>query len=238
MAIAFQTATTVSLEGSGGSGSVTKPSGTVDGDFLVAGYINEQGSITPTISGTWTVITSVNMDPTHDIHVRCWYRRAASEPASYTITSNSTYGDSGAAFMLRYTGVKATGDPIRTSGTSSGSSPLSGPTLSSLQSTDLAIQVCGATLGTWGGEDITLSGPGGGWTQRANIQNTTGDSSPTLCMLEQFNQGTGPSFTGSTTGIGMMLAAVGFALIEEPAQSLSAKSYVFNQQAIRRAHNW
>lgn len=243
MAIAFQTATTQALEGSVGSGSITKPSGTVDGDFLVAGYYFEQGASpsNPTISGTWTQIASVDGNPSFDGILRCWYRRASSEPASYTLTSNGTYGDSAVAFMLRYTGVLSSGNPIRTSATTAPTaqaSPQSGPALAGLSATDLVIQVVGVNHSNWDGSGITVTAPGGGWTQRANATNSASTTSdPTIAAIEQFNQGTGPSWSASSTG-DFGFARMGFALIEEAAQSSQLRPVIVNQQAIRRTSLW
>lgn len=242
MAIAFQTASTQALEGGTGGGSVTKPSGTVDGDFLIFGLYYEQGASpsNPTVSGTWTSIASVNGNPTFDGVCSVWYRRASSEPASYTITTNGTYGSGTAAFILRYTGVLSTGTPIRTSATtapSNSGSPQSGPNLTGLSASDLVIQVAGVNHNTWAGANITISGPGGSWTQRANIvDDASTASNPGIAAIEQFNQGTGPSWSATSTATDFGFARIGFALIEEPASSFLPEPSINTQQAVRRSY--
>lgn len=242
MAIAFQTASTQALEGSTGNGSVTKPSGTVDGDFLIFGLIYEQGASpsNPAISGSWTQIATIDGNPTFDGVTRCWYRRASSEPASYTITTNGSYGSGTAAFILRYTGVLSTGSPIRTSATAAptnSGSPQSGPNLAGLSATDLVLQIAGVNHNTWGGANITISGPGGSWTQRANIvDDASTASNPGIAVIEQFNQGTGPSWSASSTATDFGFGRIGFALIEEPAANPLPEPSINIQQAVRRSY--
>ena len=243
MAIAFQTASTQALEGGTGGGSVSAPSGTTDGDFLIFGLYYEQGASpsNPSVSGSWTSIASVNGNPTFDGVCSVWYRRASSEPASYTVTTNGTYGTGTAAFILRYTGVITTGSPIRTSATtapSNSGSPQSGPNLAGLSATDLVIQVTGVNHNTWTSTNTTtISGPGGSWTQRANITDTASTASePAIAAIEQFNQGTGPSWSATGTNTDFGFARIGFALIEQPAAILLPEPSINIQQAVRRSY--
>jgi hypothetical protein len=243
MAIAFQNATTAVVGGAAnGNITINVPASTADGDFLITGFAYEQSASPsdPFMSAAWNQITEFTGNPTHDLYVGVWWRRASSEPASYTVTTNGTYGDSSAAFMLRYTGVKSTGDPIRVSATSfSTTDPVAGPALAGLQSTDLAVQLAGVNYANWtGAGNITMAGPGGGWTQRANQMNDTSDSKTGIAVIDQINQGTGPTWTVSseTSAVGKVM--LGFGLIEETAASMSARSYLNTQQAIRRTSLW
>lgn len=242
MAIAFQNATTaVVAAASNGNITINVPASTADGDFLVTGFAYEQSAspADPFMSAAWNQITEFTGNPTHDLYVGVWWRRASSEPASYTVTTNGTYGDSSAAFMLRYTGVQSTGDPIRVSATSfSTTDPVAGPALAGLQSTDLAIQLAGVNYANWtGAGNITMAGPGGSWNQRANQMNDSSDSKTGIVVIDQINQGTGPTWTvtGETSTIGKVM--LGFALIEEPAQAQNTP-VIINQQAIRRTSLW
>lgn len=70
---------------SGGALTVTKPAGTVDGDLIVVvGYME-------TDTNTWSAIGSgftevKNIDNTGLFDLRCWYKWASGEPASWTWT--------------------------------------------------------------------------------------------------------------------------------------------------------
>lgn len=246
MAIAFQNATTVVVAAANnGNATITVPSGTSDGDFLLVGFCYEQATspASPFMSAAWNLITQVDGVPTpdQDIWTLAWWRRASSEPASYDITTNGTYGDSSAAFMLRYTGVISSGDPIRVSATAiAQTSPQDGPDLVGLESTDLAVQICGINYVSWDPPpgNIVLSGPGGGWTQRANQANDTSDSKTGIAVLEQFNQGTGPTWSATSSVSTPGFAMIGFGLVEESAEILNAHSTIVNQQAIRRSSLW
>lgn len=69
----------------GGALTVTKPAGTVDGDLIVVvGYLE-------TDTNTWSAIGSgftevKNIDNTGLFDLRCWYKWASGEPASWTWT--------------------------------------------------------------------------------------------------------------------------------------------------------
>lgn len=244
MAIAFQNSTTAVVAGANnGNITINVPASTADGDFLITGFAYEQ-SVSPSnpfMSAAWNQITTVNGNPNHDLYTGVWWRRASSEPASYTVTTNGTYGDSSVAFMLRYTGVVSSGDPIRNSAVAfasgAASSSANGPNLTGLQSTDLSMQLCGINHLNWvSAGNITLAGPGGSWTQRANVTNDTSDSKTGIAVIEQFNQATGPTWTSTSTLSNVGFAMIGFALIEEPAPR--AKALIVDKQAIGRAYYW
>jgi hypothetical protein len=248
MAIEFQNATTAVVAGAdNGNITINVPAGVSDGDFLVTGFAYEQATspADPFMSVAWNQITEIDGITSgfdHDLFVLAWWRRASSEPASYAITTNGTYGDSSAAFMLRYTGVVSSGDPVRNSAVAfasgAASSSASGPGLSGLESTDLSLQLCGINHINWDeAGNITLAGPGGSWVERANQANDTSDSKTGIAVIDQFNQATGPSWTSTSTLSNVGFGTIGFALIEEPAEA-TLKSLIVNQQAIRRAHYW
>lgn len=106
MAIAYQNNTTVTITNTA-TGTLNVPTSTADGDFLVVvlSMARESTSVTPTISGTWTQITVANgiTPPSdNDLQVRIWYRRASSEPSSYTLTLNGGFGNFAQATMMRH----------------------------------------------------------------------------------------------------------------------------------------
>lgn len=221
MAIAFQNSTTASVS-AGNSFSISVPSGTTNGDFLLFAATVKQNDATPSITG-WTQIAQANAAASDTDNITTlWYRRASSEPASYTFNLGNTYGNSAAGVMLRYTGVLVSGTPYRTSNTkvpTGVGTPQTSATLTGVQSTDMAIHFAGTELnGTWDGTNYTLAGPGGSWTQRANIIETSADSTPGMIAIDQLGTGTSPTFTAAGAGSarpGWVFIAL--ALIPEPS---------------------
>ena len=113
MAIAFQTeshATTVST-----TTVVTKPTGTADGDLLIVTL----GTRTDTVSGVpsgWTLIDSVDTNPTSNILMYTYWKIAASEGASWEWTWSGS-NNSKLWSCLRFDGADST-TPINSHGMS------------------------------------------------------------------------------------------------------------------------
>lgn len=84
MSVAFRSATSGSVTASGSSVTISKPAGTVDGDFLVAfqsqGSSGAQANLTGPAS--WTLEGSGGVDGNSGV-VQVWTRIASSEPASW-----------------------------------------------------------------------------------------------------------------------------------------------------------
>lgn len=242
MAIAFGSSTTAT--GNNVTTSViTKPASTADGDMLLLFIlVSESVGVTPTVTGSWTqklrqdmVATGDNQDST----VILYWRRASSEPADYTITWDGTYGNYGAAHILRYTGVISSGDPFRTtSQTTSGASTTAGPVsavgLTGVQSTDMAIHWEGACLSSWNGNDHNPAGPGGSWVERGEIVATAATSTPGVLAVEQLGTGSAPSFSATGTGTALVWNLLGGALMEQPAASAKGAN-IISAAAVQRA---
>lgn len=223
MPIAFGTSTTAT--GNNVTTTViTKPSSTADGDMLLlAILVSESVGVTPTVTGSWTqkvrqdmVATGDNQDST----LILYYRRASSEPADYTITWDGTYGNYGAAHILRYTGVTKSGDPFRTtnvatSGASTTAGPVASAALTGVQATDLAVHWSGACLSSWNGNDHNPAGPGGSWVERGEIVATAATSTPSVMAVEQLGVGTAPSFSATGTGTALVWNFIAGALIAD-----------------------
>jgi len=203
---------------------ITKPSSTADGDMLLlAILVSESVGVTPTVTGSWTqkvrqdmVATGDNQDST----LILYYRRASSEPADYTITWDGTYGNYGAAHILRYTGVTKSGDPFRTtnvatSGASTTAGPVASAALTGVQATDLAVHWSGACLSSWNGNDHNPAGPGGSWVERGEIVATAATSTPSVMAVEQLGVGTAPSFSATGTGTALVWNFIAGALIAD-----------------------
>lgn len=242
MPIAFGSATTATANNVA-SNSLSVPSGTVDGDMLLIGIcVSESAGVAPTVTG-FTLKASHNgvQDGgayNHDVTTTLFWRRASSEPASYTVNNDGTYGKYAAMAMLRYTGVIVTGDPFRTSATVSRTNVIAGSAtsvaLTGVQASDMALHLAGACLGNWNGTDWNPAGPGGGWVERGEIIATAATSTPGVLFVEQFGTGTAPAFTATgSTNLGWVFAAG--ALMEEPAGGGASK---IHSTAVRRASTW
>lgn len=240
MPVAFQNSTTATVNAAA-TGVINVPSGVANGDMLILGVvIGESVGVVPTVPG-WTQKAAVNGSTTQDNCTTLFYRRASSEPASYTVTLDATYGDNAAISMLRYTGVISSGDPFRTSATvsrvASLGSPQTSAALTGVQASDMAIHLGGAVLTTWNSADYNMAGPGGSWVERGEIVAIATDSIPGVLFVEQLGTGTAPVL--SATGTGAANTAWCFcagALMEEPTTSLGGpKIYT---TAVRRASIW
>lgn len=92
-------------------GPITKPAGTVDGDFLLGIFVarDDAAAVPITLPSGWTSIVEVT-DPGFRVattHVA--YRRASSEPSTYTATHAAALVNAGVIWRL--TGVVGSGDP-------------------------------------------------------------------------------------------------------------------------------
>jgi len=96
---------------------VNKPTGTIEGDLLVAIMSTDGGALTLGAPDGWTAITN-NIGTTHTS--RSWYKIAgASEPTSYTFTVSAS--ESIVCGILRISGHDSS-NPIDVSGTATGTS--------------------------------------------------------------------------------------------------------------------
>jgi hypothetical protein len=94
----------------GGAFSVTKPTGVVDGDILLAFAGNDAGTAgTWTAPSGWSLIRNDNDDGSVTLGMSCYWKRASSEGASY---SWNIAGVSGVVAMLAYRGCTDSGSPI------------------------------------------------------------------------------------------------------------------------------
>ncbi len=120
---------------------ITKPTGVVNGDFMLAGLTcPSDQTITPP-SG-WTQLATY--DFATEYRLRLWYKRASSEGASYTWKTNAgVYTD---GLIWRITGVVASGDPSDGNDTTSTgeSTAISSPTITTGTNGAAVIQI-GAT---------------------------------------------------------------------------------------------
>lgn len=128
MAIALRNVTNVD-QGSGGSTSIviTKPTGTVDGDVLLA-FIEYNGNDTITAPSGWTLLDTAAGGAAHQ-KTSCYVKLASSEPASWTWTIGSAIWEGS---VSSWTGVdnttKTEGDVAATGATSTATASTLTPT--------------------------------------------------------------------------------------------------------------
>lgn len=108
MALAYRAGSFVSAgNASAGDLTINKPTGTVDGDLVVILTYFEPDTCTITISpGTWVSEVIAN---TGAFKLQMFYKRAASEPASYTISNDVAGNQWRIAAGAAYSGGTGTG---------------------------------------------------------------------------------------------------------------------------------
>lgn len=223
---------------------IDKPASTADGDVLLLVIcVSQSTGVIPTVTGSWTQklqLDNVTSGVNEDNSLILYWRRASSEPASYTITWDGTYGNYGTASLLRYTGVITSGDPFRTTGTAFfdlGAGPKTSATLTGVQATDMAVHFVGTAKGTWNTNTYDLAGPGAPWVERAeSLMVTASTGMPGILALEQQGTGTAPAFNATgTASANLSWILFGTALVAEPSGSGAPKIYT---TAVRRASTW
>ncbi|MFI6510143.1 hypothetical protein ACIBCT_21265 [Streptosporangium sp. NPDC050855] len=108
-------AITTAKPNSVGSFNVTKPTGTAQGDLLLAFHSMDQGTLaqmgTPTGGATWLSLGTRNSGTGYDMKTKLWWKIAgASEPANYGFTENST--GTGCVAIVAIMGADTTVTPV------------------------------------------------------------------------------------------------------------------------------
>lgn len=197
MALAFRSAA-AAADGAGPTSlTVSKPSGTADGDLLLAFVVIGGDQSITTVPSGWTLVDYQSTGPaTGDCLHACYWKSASSEPASWVWGWSA--GDDAAAVVLAYTGAAASPIDANAFNLMSGSvetmtSPSVTPTSSSV-----AVLAFGANPFYNGTTSFTLpnsttsrgsADPGPGTTNRAVVHvyelsttqaTATGEKSTTL----------------------------------------------------------
>lgn len=149
-----------------GNVSVTKPSGTVDGDLLLAvHYQDPDGAPASQTASGWTQVGSTQDNGNGS--TKLWRKAASGEGASYTFGGDGSA--SSVVIVIRIDGHNA-GSPIDVTGTfGTGSTSTShvSPSVSPAGSDSLL--VCGAYGLVAGAQTVTYTAPGS-MTERADLQ--------------------------------------------------------------------
>jgi hypothetical protein len=157
MALTYRSSTASTAGGSGDALSVTKPSGVADGDILVAAFYWETAANTITPPAGWTLILKeTNVNPSPTIQLVAFWKRASSEPASWTFTPG-TNGQWRFYVCAAWSGATGSGDQVDVKGSTHGSNNIIAPpsvTTTAATETVLMLQ------NNWNGNDCTYtSGP-------------------------------------------------------------------------------
>jgi hypothetical protein len=155
--------------------TMDRPTNTADGDFLFAGITINSGTITPPAG--WTSLGRKNHSEPTGGCVEIFYKRASSEPASWTWTHANTSTE---GFVKRITGVVSEGSPTEgssTTGETAGSGAVSCASITTTSNGAALLQVfaCVDTI-TWSSTTLTERIDAGEICLAADVQATAGAS--------------------------------------------------------------
>lgn len=232
MAPTFQSASTASSTTSATSLVVSKPTGTVNGDLLVAVTAVSQAPNALTFTGTWTPLyqDTPGFDGFNaiDVSLKIWFRVASSEPTSYTVGTSSAGGLSAA--ILRYANADTV--PIRMLSSVNSTTVLTtSPTPVAVlqqQSNDVVLN-CYAFGTDTSVASATITPPSADWTTRANTVTTGTGFQCGLALTEKINASDFPTCTASVGSGWGVLSVVLLGTVGSP------QSMMILPQAIRRA---
>src|SRR5574343_1269622 len=159
MAIAWRAGSSAG-NSTGTNATVNKPTGTVDGDILIAVTYREAGAWTLPSGWAWVAAEQVNNDG--DAWVRLAWKRAASEPSSWTFsmsTSNWRIVTVGA-----WSGCAASGTPFEAA---AGYSTTGYPVIAASITTTVADTMCVVGMANLSGTNIGAGSTG--YTQREQL---------------------------------------------------------------------
>lgn len=182
--------------------TLQRPSGTQDGDWMVAAVAMNQAAPDPSWeSGSgWVEVAVVREDAIEDLQCRVWVRQAtSSDPPSWTLSTNASYGDNVAAAITTWRGAEEP-DVAATTIHPGRGGPFTLPTLQEGPGEGgVILHVVGACCGTWSGDDWTWNTPPAGWTGRVLDTHLDSDSTIGLAIVEGADL-TGPELTISGVG--------------------------------------
>lgn len=188
-ALAFRTGSFVSAgNASGGDLTLTKPTGTADGDRVVIVVYFESDTCTISVTGgPWESVTIAN---TGAFKLQLFTKIASSEPTSYTISNDEPGNQWRTAVGAAYQNGTGSGTLIDVSSTAQAdAAPSANQTAPSVTTTDVDRMVCwgygnfsGTNVGGMSGFCTNLRGSLGGCTLSDALKATagsTGTSNPT-----------------------------------------------------------
>lgn len=212
MAISYRASSAANNKGAPTSTlAITKPTGTVAGDFLIGVFTAPQ--VTITNPSGWTNILTQSASSGARIQVA--YKVAGgAEGASYSFTvSGSTTTLAGSIMCL--SGVDTT-TPIDTSASNGAvASSATTPNLTGVDATDMIVLVGGARPEASSSTNATTGPTTGGWTTPASAKSGAGDGSFPSSSAMAYRIAGASGFTGTfTTNVSSGLATGGIAINE------------------------
>lgn len=164
MAVAFRAATNLTA-GNGTTAVQNKPAGTADNDILVV-FLYVEGGVSVSVPGGWAQIATLhNLTQNYDTYI--WWKRAASEGASWSWSWTGTQWRDGWAVAL--SGAVASGSPLDgTTASNSGTDATAECTAITLAETDSLLLACG---GWWDSNSATPPTGSPTFTERVDTTN-------------------------------------------------------------------
>ncbi|WP_326637260.1 hypothetical protein OG884_26465 [Streptosporangium sp. NBC_01755] len=177
MAVALRSVSTGTLNATG-SGNITKPSGAVAGDLLIAFHSVDEGTLanmgTPSGGATWTSLATRNSGTAHDMKTKVWWKIAGgSEPADYGFTQNSA--GQGCVVIAAISGAAATTPVVAQSGNDAFATTTSTPGITPTGANDLELRWAAGNPDF----DTVAWSPPATYTEQADIQ-SGGNTAATL----------------------------------------------------------
>lgn len=193
---------------------------------MVAAFAMNQATPEPEFaSGDWQPAAYVQEYQSEDLQCRVWVRRAAeSDPASWTLWTNTGYGDEVAAAVAVWRDADDP-DVAATTIHPGRGGPFTLPTLGEGPGVGgLVLHVVGACRGSWSGDPWQWDAPPSGWTARVQTVHLSSNSVVGLTIVEGTSQ-TGPDLTIS--GVGASGVAARSATLTVPAAEVPSGPVVY-----------
>jgi len=149
MAIAYRSGSTAG-NASGGNLTITKPTGTADGDILVAVCYNEISAAAWTAPAGWAQWGTGQAVYNANAWINAYWKRAASEGASWQFNISTTWR---VIAVAAFSGALATGDPIDVGPTGAGANDTTPAVATQTTITDNAMML--ALHGNYNGAPLT-----------------------------------------------------------------------------------
>ncbi|MFI6595006.1 hypothetical protein ACIBHX_02090 [Nonomuraea sp. NPDC050536] len=217
-----------------GSSSANKPSGTLQGDILLAFHSVDDGALTdmgtPTGGATWLSLATRQAGTGYDNKTKVWWKVAgASEPSTYTFTQNSS-GDGCIAIACVMDADTAVTPVVAQTGNDTASTTVPTPGITPTRSDDLELRWAS------GNPDATATS----WTSPAGyteVADVTGGNQTGSLAYKQLtsNAATGSlNFTATISlqfrqGFTVAVASILVPVVHRP---------VYGTTAVHRAANW
>jgi hypothetical protein len=177
---------------------VNVPTGTADGDVMIATFCsNNTGAHNVTLTG-WTLIQDT-AGTTPSQRMISWFRIASSEPASYTIDQDGGGKDLAAAIMTFRNANATQPDTSSEQYNSVSSANVDAATITATAASALVF------VGGMGANNVTFTPPSG-YTEKVDIKAIGTNASLTMAILENWSGGATGTVTATASASDESLA--------------------------------